>query len=46
MPTNLEEIQESERRYLDAYDKSPISTDISYFFRSVFNIIFRHARSN
>jgi lipopolysaccharide/colanic/teichoic acid biosynthesis glycosyltransferase len=46
MPTNLEEIQESERRYLDAYDKSPMSTDISYFFRSVFNIIFRHARSN
>jgi lipopolysaccharide/colanic/teichoic acid biosynthesis glycosyltransferase len=46
MPANLDEIQESERRYLDAYDRSPFLTDISYFFRSVWNIIFRHARSN
>jgi lipopolysaccharide/colanic/teichoic acid biosynthesis glycosyltransferase len=46
MPTNLDEIQESERRYLDAYDRSPFTTDIRYFFKSVFNIIFRHARSN
>ena len=46
MPSNLEEIQESERRYLDAYDKSPFLTDNSYFFRSIWNILFRNARSN
>jgi lipopolysaccharide/colanic/teichoic acid biosynthesis glycosyltransferase len=46
MPNNIEEIQASELRYLDAYDKSPILTDISYFFRSLRNILFRHARSN
>ncbi len=46
MPASLEEIQESEKRYLDAYDKSPFLTDNSYFFRSVWNILFRNARSN
>lgn len=46
MPANLDEIQESERRYLDAYDRRPLLTDMKYFFRSVWNILFRHARSN
>lgn len=46
MPASLEEIQESEKRYLDAWDKRPVLTDMSYFFRSVWNIIFRNARSN
>lgn len=46
MPASLEEIQESEKRYLDAYDRQPLLTDMRYFFRSVWNILFRHARSN
>ncbi|MBE0674786.1 MAG: sugar transferase [Bacteroidales bacterium] len=46
MPANLEEIQASEKRYLDRYDRHPLWTDISYFFKSVWNILFRHARSN
>jgi len=46
MPKNLEEIQRSEARYLDAWDKHPCQTEIKYFFRSVFNILFRYARSN
>ncbi len=46
MPANLDEIQESERRYLDAWDRRPLLTDMKYFFRSVWNILFRHARSN
>jgi len=46
MPVTLDEIQESEKRYLDSYDRSPILTDIRYFFRSIWNIVFRHARSN
>jgi lipopolysaccharide/colanic/teichoic acid biosynthesis glycosyltransferase len=45
MPTNLEEIQNSEIRYLDAYDKNPFRTDCRYFMRSMTNILFRHARS-
>ncbi|MBM3421581.1 MAG: sugar transferase, partial [Bacteroidetes bacterium] len=46
MPVTLDEIQESEKRYLDSYDRSPILTDIRYFFRSIWNIVCRHARSN
>jgi lipopolysaccharide/colanic/teichoic acid biosynthesis glycosyltransferase len=45
MPNNLEEIQSSEIRYLDAYDKSPYITDFFYFWKALRNILFRHARS-
>ena len=46
MPGNLEEIQMSEKRYFDEWDKHPFRTDLKYFFRSMMNILFRHARSN
>ncbi len=46
MPADIEEIQASEKRYLDAWDSSPVRTDIRYFTRSVINIVFRRARSN
>ncbi len=45
LPETLEEIMASERKYMMAYDKSPIWTDISYFFRIIYNIIINHARS-
>jgi lipopolysaccharide/colanic/teichoic acid biosynthesis glycosyltransferase len=46
MPADLEEIQESELKYLDSYDKHPFYTDIKYFFKSGWNIWFHKARSN
>ncbi len=46
LPGSLEEIMESESRYLASYEKSPITTDIRYFFRASYNILFRRARSN
>jgi lipopolysaccharide/colanic/teichoic acid biosynthesis glycosyltransferase len=46
LPKTLAEIMESESRYLEAYDKSPVLTDVRYFFKAFYNIIFRHARSN
>jgi lipopolysaccharide/colanic/teichoic acid biosynthesis glycosyltransferase len=46
LPVGLEEIQLSEKKYLDEYDKKPLATDIRYFFKGIFNIIFRNARSN
>jgi hypothetical protein len=46
MPDNLEAIQASEIKYLNSYDKSPILTDLKYFFKSGWNIMFRSARSN
>jgi lipopolysaccharide/colanic/teichoic acid biosynthesis glycosyltransferase len=44
-PKTIEEILESEKRYLDAYDKHPFWTDVKYFFEAVFNIIFKKYRS-
>lgn len=46
MPVTLEEIMESEMRYLVAYEKNPIKTDVRYFFTAFHNIIFKKARSN
>lgn len=45
MPTTLEEIMDSELRYLKAYEKHPYRTDMKYFFKAWSNIIFRKARS-
>lgn len=46
LPTGLDAIQLSEIKYFDAWDKNPIGTDIRYFWKSVYNIVFRNARSN
>lgn len=45
MPKTLEEIMESEKVYLDNYDKSPILTDIKYFFKVSYNIFLKRERS-
>ena len=46
MPGTLEEIMESEMKYLNAYEKNPIITDVRYFFRALYNILIKRARSN
>jgi lipopolysaccharide/colanic/teichoic acid biosynthesis glycosyltransferase len=46
MPADIEEIQASEMRYLEAWDKHPLLTDIKYFTRSAWNIVLKRARSN
>jgi len=46
MPRTLDEIMESEMRYLVAYEKHPFRTDVSYFFKALYNILFKRARSN
>lgn len=45
LPGTIEEIENSERTYLDAYEKNPFKTDFKYFFRALINIIIRHKRS-
>lgn len=45
MPDTLEEIMQSEERYLDEYAKHPLKTDWVYFWRAFRNIVFRKARS-
>lgn len=45
LPVGFEAIIESERRYILKSREAPISTDIEYFFRALYNILFRRARS-
>lgn len=45
MPSTLEEIQESERSYCEAYLKHPLRTDWKYFWKIVNNIVFKRKRS-
>lgn len=40
-PKTIEEVQASERRYVEACLRHPILTDIKYFFGTIGNIIFR-----
>ena len=46
MPKTLDEIQDSEDRYLEAYFRHPLRTDWRYFWNAVYNIVVKHARSN
>jgi lipopolysaccharide/colanic/teichoic acid biosynthesis glycosyltransferase len=45
MPKTLEEIQATEMRYLDAYEKYPVRTQWRYFWKAFYNIVFKKARS-
>jgi len=45
MPQSFDELMESENRYLDAYEKHPFLTDWRYFWRAMFNIVMKGARS-
>ena len=46
LPKNWNEIIESEKKYLNLYEKNPISTDIKYFFKALYNIILKGNRSS
>jgi lipopolysaccharide/colanic/teichoic acid biosynthesis glycosyltransferase len=46
LPKTLDEIMASENRYLDAYVKSPFITDFRYFFRALYNILIKGAKSH
>lgn len=46
LPKTMEEIINSEIKYLKEYKKSPIKTDIKYFLLSFKNVLFKGARSN
>ena len=44
-PETIEEVQESEKRYIEAYRKHPFRTDWRYFWGIVYNILFKRKRS-
>ena len=46
LPNTLEEIMESELRYINAFNQNPITTDLQYCFKATVNILINRARSN
>lgn len=46
LPKSDKEFYDSEEQYIDQYLKSPIKTDIRYFFRAIYNILIKKARSH
>ena len=44
-PETLDEVQESEQRYLEAYLQAPFKTDWKYFWGIIGNILFHRKRS-
>jgi len=45
LPVTFEEICESERRYILAYLERPVRTQVVYFWKAFYNIVFKGARS-
>jgi hypothetical protein len=45
LPKTLQEIMDSEERYLRAYERAPLATDFRYFWRALYNIVVGSARS-
>ncbi|MCX6290210.1 MAG: sugar transferase [Bacteroidetes bacterium] len=45
LPKTIEEIQASEMKYLVAYEKSPVWTDVKYFWMAMYTILVKKARS-
>jgi len=45
LPKSFDEIIDSEKKYLQRKIESPLSTDVKYFFKAIYNIVFKHARS-
>ena len=46
MPETLDEIQESERVYCEAYEKHPLRTQLGYFGKIMKNIVIKRKTSN
>jgi lipopolysaccharide/colanic/teichoic acid biosynthesis glycosyltransferase len=46
LPKTIEEIMNSEIKYINAYNIAPFKTDVSYFIKSLKNIVFKNIRSN
>ena len=46
LPRTFSEIVDSERRYLRAYERAPIKTDVSYLLKIGYNIFWKRKRSS
>ncbi|HRI46148.1 MAG TPA: sugar transferase [Ignavibacteriaceae bacterium] len=45
LPKNQKDFFLTEEKYLESYSKAPISTDLNYFFKALYNIFVKKARS-
>lgn len=45
LPDSNEEFFDCENKYLSAYEKNPLATDLRYFFIIIYNIFIKRARS-
>lgn len=45
LPSNMEEMESSERAYVESYHRSPLKTDFRYFVKAVKNILLNRSRS-
>lgn len=45
MPKSFDQIISSEKKYLHQKQQHPFTTDVKYFFKAFYNIIFKNARS-
>jgi len=46
LPKDFNEKMDSEEKYLDLYEKKPFKTDLKYAMKTLYNIIFKGARSS
>jgi lipopolysaccharide/colanic/teichoic acid biosynthesis glycosyltransferase len=46
LPETLEEIMQSELKYIEQYKQNPLETDTKYFVKALRNILLKKARSN
>lgn len=46
LPNTPEEFFATEEKYLDSYLKKPLRTDLKYFFKAIYNIFVKNARSS
>jgi len=46
IPNSIEEVWESERKYLERYKQKPRKTDFIYFFKAANNIVFHGTKSS
>lgn len=45
IPNSVDDTVDIERRYLEAYERNPLKTDLSYSYRAIYNILIRKTRS-
>lgn len=46
VPKTFDEIWQIEKKYLEAYERAPLKTDLQYLWRGIYNILIKRVRSS